>query len=57
MGRVKELLPEAWTGPEYDQEPDELEMLKIDAEQALERYEAALKKSQPPKGYPYVKPV
>lgn len=43
MGRVKEYLPgpDDYKAQDNGEEPDELEMLAIDADMARERYEAA----------------
>jgi len=47
MGRVKDYFWDSICAaePENDCEPDDLEMLQIDAERAQQRYEEALKKS------------
>ena len=56
MGAVKQFYHEEICAMQTDgREPDDLELLRIDAEQALERYEAAVKKHY--EGPTNVKPV
>ncbi len=55
MGAVKQHFHDEICAMQHNDgpEPDDLEMLAIDAEQARERYEAALKKSHGPKVDPH----
>lgn len=46
MGRVKDHYWDQISGECSEPEPDELEMLAMDARQAAERYEAALRKRE-----------